>query len=452
MEIRQVLNTDLGCASYLIADREAGVAAVVDPKVDIDDYLALENELGVRITDVIETHNHADHVSGRPQLVELRSAAVHIHGLADPEYDHVPFADGDVIEVGAVRLRVLHTPGHRPEHSAIEVLDGSDVVAVMTGDSLFVGDVARPDLAVDPREGAHALYQSMRRLAALDGEVTVYPAHIGGSLCGTARMSSDTSSTIAAELRTNLMFRTTDEHAFVDALTTGLAPKPPNFQRIVARNQAAVPPPSTGLPRVAVRDLAERMAGGAVVIDGRAPAAFDAAHIPGSLSVNAAATGFATRAAWMTGPDAEVILVADDEPTAELMARELAAVAVDGTAVLAGGFRAFAEAGLPVVQIATTDVAGLHARLGDGDLQVVDVREPDEWAAGHIPGARNIPFHQIPLLADQLDPARPVAVICTGGTRSGLAASALQRAGLEPLHVMGGMQHWDEAGYASEVA
>ncbi len=240
MILRQILNTDLGCASYLIADTDAGVAVVVDPRADISAYLDVEQELGVRIVEVIETHNHADHVSGRPEVVARGGVTARIHRLAAAGYPHVPFEDGDVIEVGAVRLEILHTPGHRPEHCAVIVSDAmgsSGPVAVLTGDSLFVGDVARPDLAIEPREGARALHESLERLAALPDPVEVLPAHIGGSLCGSARMSTDTRSTIGAQRRHNQMFTQTDERAFIDELTSGLGPQPPNFRRIVARNQ-----------------------------------------------------------------------------------------------------------------------------------------------------------------------------------------------------------------------
>ena len=226
----------------------------------------------MRITDVIETHNHADHVSGRPQLMARGGATARIHQLAGAEYPHVPFSDGDVIEVGAVRLSILHTPGHRPEHCAVTVVDpahGAEPVAVLTGDSLFVGDVARPDLAIEPREGAGELYESLERLAALPDAVEVLPAHIGGSLCGSARMSTDTRSTIGAQRRQNSMFTETDKRTFIDELTSDLAPQPPNFRRIVARNRARWEADTDPPARVDAPAARELQKSGATIIDGR---------------------------------------------------------------------------------------------------------------------------------------------------------------------------------------
>ena len=210
MLFRQVLHPDLGCASYVIADTAAGVGAVVDPKRDVAEYLELAAAHGFTIAHVIETHNHADHVSGRARLAEATGARSWVSPLAGAGYPHDPFADGAEIELGQVRLRALHVPGHRPEHTAVVVVDGSRSsrpCAVLTGDSLFVNDVARPDLAVEKREGAAQLYHAIGRLLELDDGVEVFPGHTGGSLCGSARMSETTSSTIGFERASNPMLR-----------------------------------------------------------------------------------------------------------------------------------------------------------------------------------------------------------------------------------------------------
>ena len=210
MLFRQVLHPDLGCASYVIADTAAGLGAVVDPKRDVAEYLELAAAHGFTIAHVIETHNHADHVSGRARLAEATGARSWVSPLAGAGYPHDPFADGAEIELGQVRLRALHVPGHRPEHTAVVVVDGSRSsrpCAVLTGDSLFVNDVARPDLAVEKREGAAQLYHAIGRLLELDDGVEVFPGHTGGSLCGSARMSETTSSTIGFERASNPMLR-----------------------------------------------------------------------------------------------------------------------------------------------------------------------------------------------------------------------------------------------------
>src|SRR5688572_18916905 len=235
---RQVLNDDLGCASYVIAD--GGEAAVVDPKWEIAEYLQLADEHGFRIAHVLETHNHADHVSGRGRLAAATGAKLYAPHQAGVEYDHVPLAEGDTVAVGEVRIKALETPGHRPEHLAYSVADASradEPWLVLTGDSLFIGDVARPDLAVEPDEGARGLFNSVNRLLGLGDYAEAWPAHIGGSLCGGAGMSQKPGSTLGFERRFNPLLRAEDEDEFVRALTDNLAPQPPNFRRIVELNK-----------------------------------------------------------------------------------------------------------------------------------------------------------------------------------------------------------------------
>src|ERR671936_572184 len=211
MIFRQITHDDLGCASYLIGDEDAGLAAVVDPRLDIDEYLRLARYMGVRIEHVLETHNHADHVSGHGRLVASTGATIHIHRDARPDYDHEPFDDGWELELGALTVRALHTPGHRPEH---------------TGDSLFVGDIARPDLAVDEEDGARDIFRSLReRLLALPETCEVWPGHLGGSLCGGPGMDLKVSSTIGYELRHNELFTEADEQRFVDRAISSLPPQ-----------------------------------------------------------------------------------------------------------------------------------------------------------------------------------------------------------------------------------
>ena len=451
MILRQILNPDLGCASYLIADPGAGVAAVVDPRADITPYLEAEAEYGVRITDVIETHNHADHVSGRPGLLARGETTARIHRLANAAYDHTPFDDGDAIDIGSARLTIIHTPGHRPEHSSVLVTDTAESpepVAVLTGDSLFVGDVARPDLAVEPRAGAGELHRSLERLAELDDAVAVLPAHIGGSLCGSARMSTDTSSTIGEQRRYNEMFAEADEAAFVDELTSGLSPQPPNFKRIVAINQGPLPPAAAPLARISAAAVRNRI--GAALIDGRGTDAFDAGHIPGSVVVPAELTGFGTKAAWIVDPEADVILIADDDAQAERMAAALHAVAVDRTLGLDGGIAAWTAAGFELDSVSTATARELEPLWRAGEVQLLDVRERDEWEEFHIPGSVNAPYHELDEGIGGLDPSRPIATVCSGGVRSGIAAGILLNQGLKPIHVTEGVGVWQHLGFPIE--
>src|SRR5919106_4135140 len=219
MVFRQITHDDLGCASYLIGDEHAGIAAVVDPKLEIGEYLELARYLGVSIEHILETHNHADHVSGHGRLAAATGATIHIHRDAAPDYAHEPFDDGWELELGDVTVGAIHTPGHRPEHTAFALTDtarGDSPWAVLTGDSLFVGDLARPDLAVEKEEGARGVFHSLHdTLLRLPDECEVWPAHLGGSLCGGPGMDMKVSSTIGFEREHNDMLAETDEDRFV---------------------------------------------------------------------------------------------------------------------------------------------------------------------------------------------------------------------------------------------
>ena len=211
MIFRQITHDDLGCASYFIGDYDAGVAAVVDPRFEIGEYLELARYLGVQIDHVLETHNHADHVSGHGRLAAATGATIHIHRLADAEYEHEAFDDGWELHLGSVTVRAIHAPGHRPEHTAFALIDtgrGEEPWAVLTGDSLFVGDAARPDLAIEREEGAREIFRSLHeRLLTLAPETEVWPGHLGGSLCGGPGMDMKISSTIGYERRHNPMLQ-----------------------------------------------------------------------------------------------------------------------------------------------------------------------------------------------------------------------------------------------------
>ena len=241
MIFRQLIHDDLGCASYLVGDGDAGTAAVVDPRFEIDEYLELARYLGVRIEHVLETHTHADHVSGHGRLAEATGATIHVHRAAEAEYPHEPFDDGWELALGRLRVRAIHTPGHRPEHTSFALVDtarGEEPWAVLTGDSLFVGDVARPDLAVEREEGARALYRSLTAgLLSLPPETEVWPGHLGGSMCGGPDMDQKISSTIGFELGHNPLLSEGGEDGFVARTLAGLGPQPPRFGEIVALNR-----------------------------------------------------------------------------------------------------------------------------------------------------------------------------------------------------------------------
>jgi hydroxyacylglutathione hydrolase len=443
MFFRQVLHEDLGCASYVVAD--AGEAAVIDPKWDVDDYLRLAEEHGFTITHVVETHNHADHVSGKGRLAKATGATIHVPAEAGVEFEHEPLADGDRVIVGDVTVTALATPGHRPEHTAYLVADGSrgpEPWLVVTGDSLFVGDVARPDLAVDEEEGARGLYASVRRLLELGDFAEVWPGHIGGSLCGGAGMSEKPGTTIGFERRFNRLASSPNEETFVRSLTGSLAPQPPNFQRIVALNRGPLltesEPPSPLLP-AAVR---QRLEAGATLLDGRDTLAYDSSHVPGSINVTMDRAAVGTRAAWVVDPESEVVAAAETDAEAERMALLLEAVGFRRIlGLLAGGISAWRDAGYPLQSTAAVDVPELAARLRRGEVRLLDVRELDEWEDGHVEGARHLPYYDLVkgIPDDLRNGERPLAVACSVGNRSSIAASLLRRGGVDDVvHVASG--------------
>ena len=297
MLFRQFVDEDLGCGSYLIGDPDSGDAVVVDPAFAIEQYFEAAAEAGVEIRRAIETHTHADHLSGHGRLALEHGLPVSIHSLAEPEYPFAPLKDGDVVRVGSVQIRVIHTPGHRPEHCAFVV---DDEQLVLTGDSLFVGDAARPDLAVAAKEGARDLFHSLARLSELADAVQVYPGHVAGSLCGAA-MSPARSSTIGRERGTNPALEFDDEQEFVLATASVSTPRPPTTERVVALNRG----PWVALPALP-GELAD--AGKATVLDVRPFAAHAAGHLPGALSVPVSGSSFGTKAGFVVDPDEAIVL------------------------------------------------------------------------------------------------------------------------------------------------
>jgi hydroxyacylglutathione hydrolase len=442
MIFRQITHDDLGCASYLIGDEDAGVAAVVDPKLDIEEYLALARYMGVRIEHILETHNHADHVSGHGRLAAATGAAIHIHRDAAPDYDHEPFDDGWELALGCVRVRALHTPGHRPEHTAFALIDtarGPEPWAALTGDTLFVGDIARPDLAVDKREGAQGIFRSLHdKLLVLPPACEVWPGHLGGSLCGGPGMDMKVSSTIGYERAHNALLSETDEDAFVQRTTSALGPQPPNFQAIVALNRGPLHTAHVAIEPLTARQVEAEQRAGGLVVDVRTDLQFDDAHIPGAVCNPAIRAGFGTKLAWVADREREVVLVGRDDADAVHAAHLAAAVGITRVGgYLAGGMTSWREERRPTEAIERIDVAALHERADD--LQVLDVREESEWEAGHIAGSVHTPYHDIDAIPDGIDPERPVAVICSSGQRSAVAASLLRRHGArEVIHVAGG--------------
>jgi hydroxyacylglutathione hydrolase len=431
---RQFVDDDLGCASYLIGDESTGDAVVVDPAYEIEQCLEAADHEGVRITRVLETHTHADHVSGHGRLALEHGVPVSIHGAAEPAYPFDPLDDGDEIAVGSLRIRVVHTPGHRPEHCAFAVIDterADEPWLTLTGDSLFVGDAARPDLAVEAAEGARDLYRSLRKLAGLGDGVEVYPGHVAGSLCG-AGMSSKRSSTIGFERRFNHKVAGTDEDEFVaESIRAGV--KPPNMERIVELNRG----PFLGAPE----PVAPLNGGGSgAILDVRPADEFAAGHARGALSVPVEGGGFATKAAFVLPTDERIVIHGSTEDQAVRAARGLRSVGILDLA----GYVLAPPADERVEEVGIDELTRLvEAR----EVEVLDVREPHERDQGYIPGSRNIPYRLVREWADDLQGGKPVVTICTTGSRAGVAASVLAAAGVDARPVLhGGVPDWAEHG------
>jgi hydroxyacylglutathione hydrolase len=449
---RQITHDDLGCASYFVGDYSAGVAAVIDPRFEIDAYLELARYLSVEIDHVLETHNHADHVSGHGRLAAATGATIHIHRLANADYEHEPFDDGYELELGSLMVRAIHTPGHRPEHTAFALIDGSrgdEPWAVLTGDSLFVGDVARPDLAIERNEGAREIFHSLHeRLLTLPAETEVWPGHLGGSLCGGPGMDMKVSSTIGYERRHNDLLDGVAEPDFVERMLADLGPQPPNFQAVVDMNRGPLVTAGVELMPLTPRQVEQHRAAGELIVDVRTDLQFDEAHIPGAVSITMLRQGFGTKLSWVADREQEIVLVGRDDEDALVAGRLATAVGVRRLAgFLAGGMTSWRAERRDVARIARWTVEELAG--ADGDLQVVDVRELSEWREGHIPGSLHRPYHDLHELPSELDPERPVAAICASGQRSATAASLLSAHGArEVIHVVdGGVPLWGRLGH-----
>ena len=456
----------LGClahASYLIGSE--GEAAVVDPQRDVDQYLAEAEAEGFKIKYVVETHLHADFVSGHRELAARAGAEIVFGARAEAQFPHRAVGEGDELKIGKVVLRFVETPGHTPEGVSVLVIDTEESPLpqkVLTGDTLFIGDVGRPDLAgsrgYTPEQMAGMLYESLhQKLLTLDDAVEVYPAHGAGSMCG-RNISKETSSTIGQQRRFNHALAPMTKDAFVRMMTTDLPPAPRYFSRDAEINRTGAPALEE-LPRPRPLSPAEVRAcqrdENCVLLDVRTAAEFGAGHIPGALNVGLGGQ-FASWAGILIPHGTKLVIVADEEAQVGEAALRLARVGLEPVAgFLAGGMRAWSEAGFESSAVRQITVDELHWFLeGAPDMQVLDVRRPTEYEGGHVPGARLAPLSELasnPL--DGLDPNQTLFVICAGGYRSSAATSILARRGFHDLfNVTGGTSAYIAAGFPVEKA
>jgi hydroxyacylglutathione hydrolase len=443
-------------SSYILAG--TGSCAVIDPQRDVDLYITQARELGVPITHIVQTHLHADFISGHMDLAQKTGATIYAPKSAHCSFDHVPLVEGDTIEIEDMLLQVLETPGHTPEHVCYTVTDrarGDTPIGVFVGDVLFVGDVGRPDLFPEmATDLAGQLYDSLHgKLFKLPDHCEVYPAHGAGSLCGRS-MGAKYRTTIGYERRYNAALQL-DREDFVSSLTSGMPPAPDHFGRCSDVNRdgpmlLADLPELEGLKPAQFHD---RLADPDVeVLDVRSYTAFAGLHIPDAwhLDLNG---NFPTFAGWVLPTDKDILLVADsyeDAVAANLWARRVGMDRIVG--YLDGGMMAWATGGYRTADIHLVSAESLHDRVtGTSNMVLVDVRSPLEFEDGHIGGAVNIPAPDLRTRYKELDPDKPTFLVCSSGNRSSLGVSILEQHGFKELHnVAGGMTGYSQAGYAEE--
>lgn len=444
MHLKRYFVEGLAHASYLVgAD---GEAAVVDPKRDVDDYIADAEALGLRIVAILNSHPHADFASGFPELAARTGARNYTSHLAPVTYDHVPARDGQRITVGSLEIEMLETPGHSPDSLSFLVRENDRPVVVFTGDLLFVNDVGRPDLRdadADPTELAGLLYDSLfDKILSLPGDVRVYPAHGAGSLCGRA-LGSAPFTTVEQELRDNWAAQLRDKKEFVREMTANLPDRPAYFSYDVGVNLHGANPYSElpDVPKLDATALKRAASEGAVVIDTRTPPFFGAGHFPGSLNIGLGSALFSTWTGFLVPGDSNIALVVGDAGTVPKARLELARIGFDKVT----GY-ALADELDETRQLSQLSVCDLKLALQSGDAPtLIDVRTPGEWKSGHLPGALHLPLPTLKDRLDQVPKDRTLAVLCGSGYRSGIAASLLQSRGFQRVqNVMGGMGAYQE--------
>jgi glyoxylase-like metal-dependent hydrolase (beta-lactamase superfamily II)/rhodanese-related sulfurtransferase len=447
MLFKQFYLNCLAHASYFIASQ--GEAAIVDPQRDVEQYIEEANANEVKIKYIIETHLHADFVSGHRELAARTGAEIIFGAKANAQFPHRAVNDGDEIKLGDVTLRFMETPGHTPESICVLVDDGESK-KLLTGDTLFIGDVGRPDLAggkgFSSEQMASMMYDTLHeKILKLDDAIEVYPAHGAGSACG-KNISSDTFSTIGQQRRFNYALQPMTKDAFVKMMTTDLPPAPAYFPFDAEYNRKGAPS-LNDLPKPKELTLQEAKESNAVLLDVRSTADFGAGHLPDSINIGLGGQ-FASWAGTLIPMNAEIILIANTQEQIDEAVMRLARVGHENVR----GFLKADDAN-PKLLIPQITVNELKEKIATvSDLQVVDVRRVGEYECGHATKAINAPLS--PNVADKvshLDKSKPTAVICLGGYRSSAAASLLEQSGFTNLmNVTGGTRAWIEAGYPLE--
>jgi len=455
MKFNQYYLECLSHASYLIGDETTGRAVVVDPQRDVSEYLADARELGMTIELVIETHFHADFLSGHLELAEATGAKIVYSAVAQPEFDHMAVADGERYSLGEVQLEFLHTPGHTPESMSIVIYERAGDTApygVLTGDTLFIGDVGRPDLlssiGFTRDELADKLYDSLHnKLMPLPDTTKVYPAHGAGSACG-KNLSTDLWSTMGEQRMTNYALRASSKERFVELVTEGQPPAPGYFvYNAILNRQGRELLDETEMPAPMNYDeVRTALAAGAILVDGRDPEEFALGHLKAAVNIGLEGR-YAEFAGSVVKPEDDIVLITDPERELEGKNR-LARIGFDRViGYLKDPYAVMFEHQGDVEVASRLTAKALDERIADvPELQLVDVRNPGEAAGGMIAHAVNIPVGQLPDRVAELDPRKPTVVYCAGGYRSSVAASLLRQRGFGDVSdVLGGYNAWEEA-------
>ena len=457
MYFKQFYLACLAHASYLIGSD--GEAAVVDPQRDVDVYIAEAQAQGLAIKFVIETHLHADFVSGHQELASRTGAEIVFGEKASVGFPHRAVRDGEKIEIGKAVLQIMETPGHTPEGICVLVTDqeaSAQPQKVLTGDTLFIGDVGRPDLAggkgYTPQMMAEMMFDSLHeKLLKLPDDVEVYPAHGAGSMCG-RNMSKETSSTIGEQRKFNYALKPMSKGEFVLMMTADLAEAPAYFPKDAEINRSG----ATALSELSApaalspQEVAQLGTSDHVLLDVRSAADFGAGHLPGAINIGLGGQ-FALWAGSLIPLTAALVVIADTRPQVDESVVRLARVGIENLkGYLSGGIEAWCEAGFAVATIEQITVDDLHDQASKAELQILDVRRKPEYESGHVPNALHVPLSTLnqEIAELTLNPSRPTAVICAGGYRSSAAASLLQKHGFTKLlNVTGGTGAWINAGY-----
>lgn len=456
MIIERVYTDGLAQVAWLLGDVDSGQAVVIDPRRDPQIYVDIANDHGLRIVATLETHIHADFVSGVLELQKLTGADIYVARQGDYRFNHIPLDPGDILPFGGIRLRAYHTPGHTPEHLSYLLYTTSndtEPVGIFTGDALFVGEVGRPDLLGEDEQERllQQLYQSVtQKFASLPDHVTVYPGHGAGSACG-KNISDEPTSTIGQERISNYAFHARSLDEFRGAVMTNMPPAPTYYPVLKRINQKGAPPfenAQTGGP-VAPERIEQVLSEGGVVVDVRSPYEFAAGHIPGTMSIGEGSS-FVDWMGWVAPYDKPLYFVLPSDDDYRNITTDLLRIGVDEIGgYLQGGVDAWTASGRELDSYPVVTVDELRDELSQrDDLQVVDVRSPDEWESGHIEGAHHAYLGSLIAGDTTLPQDGTLAFVCGSGYRANIGASVARLRGYQSvMNVDGGMSDWQEKNY-----